>query len=267
MSHKQIAHKCCYLQATYQDVSREQKLGDCYSMIDPLAPTLDFDGREPRWKEIQEVARQPSCRPTRSWSRTLPGKFKACMYQHGILPRIMWPFLVYEVPISTVEGFERRVSRFLKWLGLPWSLSSIILYGKNNMLKLPISSLNEEFKVSRTRAVLQYRKSSDPKVSQAGIEVRTGRRWRAAEAMDVAESQLRHRALVWTVAQGRAVLGSSTMPRYNKADRKDRRTLLQEEVRAAVEEDRASTMVGMRQQGAWTHWEQATERKVIWTEL
>jgi len=42
----------------------------------------------------------------------LPGKFKAWIYQHGILPRILWPLLVYEVPISTVEGFERRVSRF-----------------------------------------------------------------------------------------------------------------------------------------------------------
>lgn len=170
------------------------------------------------------------------------------MYQHGILLRILLPLLVYEVPISTVDGFERRVSRvLLKWLGLPWSLSSITLYGKNNMPKLPISSLNEEFKVSRNREVLQYRESSDLKVSLAGIEVRTGRRWRAAEAVDVAESHLQHRALVGTVAQGRAVLGSSTTLCYNNADGKDRRTLLQEEVRAAVEEDRASMMVGMRQ--------------------
>lgn len=43
----------------------------------------------------------------------LPGKFKAWIYQHGILPRILWPLLVYGVPISTVEGFERRISRFL----------------------------------------------------------------------------------------------------------------------------------------------------------
>ncbi|CAG5911049.1 unnamed protein product [Menidia menidia] len=48
---------------------------------------------------------------------------------------------------------------------------------------------------------------------------------------------------------------------------KRRRALLQEEVRAAVEEERASRMLGMRQQGAWTRWEQAAERKVTWTEL
>ena len=50
------------------------------------------------------------------------------------------------------------------------------------MLKLPFSSLNEEFMVTRTREVLQYRESSDPKVSKAGIQVR---RWKAAEAVEI----------------------------------------------------------------------------------
>ncbi|XP_067284127.1 uncharacterized protein [Pseudorasbora parva] len=198
----------------------------------------------------------------------LPGKFKAWIYQHGILPRILWPLLIYEVPISTIEGFERRVSRFLrKWLGLPRSLSSIALYGQNNKLKLPISGLSEEFKVGRAREVLQYRESLDPMVSQAGIEVRTGRKWRAVAAVDEAESRLRHRSLIGAVTHGRAGLGSGTTPRYNKAQGKDRRALVQQEVRVAVEEERASRMVGMRQQGAWTRWENAVDRKVTWAEL
>lgn len=36
----------CHLDATLRDVSREQELDDCQSLIDPPAPTLDFDGRE-----------------------------------------------------------------------------------------------------------------------------------------------------------------------------------------------------------------------------
>ena len=198
----------------------------------------------------------------------LPGKFKAWIYQHGVLPRILWPLLVYEFPISTVQGFERRNSRYLRrWLGLPRSLSSIALYGHNNKLKLPISSLNEEFMVTRAREVLQYRESSDPKVSQAGIEVRTGRKWRAQEAVEQAESRLRHSVLVGPVASGRAGLGSVATTRYDKALGKDRRRLVQEEVRTGVEELRASQMVGMRQQGAWTRWEQAVDRKISWSEL
>lgn len=38
---------------------------------------------------------------------SLPGKFNAWVFKHGIFPRILWPLMVYEVPISTVEGFER----------------------------------------------------------------------------------------------------------------------------------------------------------------
>ncbi|XP_061747756.1 uncharacterized protein LOC133545995, partial [Nerophis ophidion] len=198
----------------------------------------------------------------------LPGKFKAWIYQHGILPRILWPLMVYKVPISTVEGFEMRVSRFLRrWLGLPRSLSSIALYGHNNKLKLPISSLSEEFMVTRSRELLQYRESSDPKVAQAWIEVRTGRKWKAVEAVDVAEARLRQKVLVGTVAQGRSGLGSRRTPRYDKAQGKEKRSLILEEVRAGVEERRACQMAGMRQQGAWTRWEQASERKVTWTEL
>ncbi len=123
----------------------------------------------------------------------LHGKFKAWIYQHGILPRILWPLLVYEVPISIVEGLERRVSSFLRrWLGLPRSLSSIALYGHNTKLQLLLKSLEEEFKVTRAREVMLYRDSSDPKVAQAGVQVKTGRKWRADDAVSQADSWIRH---------------------------------------------------------------------------
>ncbi|KAI2653774.1 hypothetical protein H4Q32_014114 [Labeo rohita] len=58
----------------------------------------------------------------------LPGKFKAWIYQHGILPRLLWPLLVYDVPLTTVESFERKISHSLRrWLGLPRSFTSIAL--------------------------------------------------------------------------------------------------------------------------------------------
>ncbi|TWW59294.1 hypothetical protein D4764_06G0008240, partial [Takifugu flavidus] len=51
----------------------------------------------------------------------LPGRFKAWIYQYSILPRVLWPLLVYAVPVTTVESFERKISCFLRrWLGLPY---------------------------------------------------------------------------------------------------------------------------------------------------
>eukprot|EP00066_Takifugu_rubripes_P027132 XP_011616398.1 PREDICTED: uncharacterized protein LOC105418502 [Takifugu rubripes] len=138
----------------------------------------------------------------------LPGRFKAWIYQHSILPRVLWPLLVYAVPVTTVESLERKISSFLRrWLGLPRSLNSAALYGTSNTLQLPFSGLTEEFKVARTREALQYRDSRDCKVSSAGIEVKTGRKWKVEKAVEVAESRLRQKALVGAVATGRTGLG------------------------------------------------------------
>ncbi|XP_063080140.1 uncharacterized protein LOC134470047 [Engraulis encrasicolus] len=198
----------------------------------------------------------------------LPGKFKAWIYQHNILPRLLWPLLMYEIPVTTVESFERKISQHLRrWLGLPRSLSSIALFGHGTKLQLPFSSVTEEFKVARAREVLLYRDSSDGKVSSAGVEVRTGRKWRAHDAVERAEARLRHSTLVGTVATGRAGLGSIPKPCFSKAKGKERRKLIQEEVRAEVEEARLSRVVGMSKQGAWTKWEHVTNRKITWTEL
>ncbi|XP_038147774.1 uncharacterized protein LOC119787807 [Cyprinodon tularosa] len=198
----------------------------------------------------------------------LPGKFKAWIYQHNILPRLLWPLLMYEIPLTTVEGFERKISQYLRrWLGLPRSLSSIALFGHGTKLTLPLSSVSEEFKVARAREVLLYRDSTDGKVSSAGIEVRTGRKWRAKVAVERAEARLRHSTMVGTVATGRAGLGSNPKPCYNRVTGKDRRKLIQEEVRAEVEEARFSRVVGMSKQGAWTKWEHVSSRKITWTDV
>lgn len=198
----------------------------------------------------------------------LPGKFKAWMYQHGVLPRILWPLLVYEVPVTTVEALEKTISQFLRrWLGLPRSLSSMALYGHSNKLHLPFSGLTEEFKVTRSREAMMYRDSADAKVASAGILVKTGRKWQAQEAVSRAESRLRHKTLVGTVAMGRAGLGSFPKPRYDRACGKEKRQMVLDEIRTEVEEERCSKMVGMSKQGAWTRWEHADPRKLTWAEL
>jgi hypothetical protein len=46
----------------------------------------------------------------------LPGKYKAWCYQHGVLPRLLWPLLMYNVSMTKVETYGRP--NFLVW-GLP----------------------------------------------------------------------------------------------------------------------------------------------------
>lgn len=46
-----------------------------------------------------------------------PGKFRAWIYQHAILPRVLWPLLVYEVPNSgdNAAEEEQQLSLQMAW--------------------------------------------------------------------------------------------------------------------------------------------------------
>ena len=96
-------------------------------------------------------------------------------------------------------------SYLCRWLSLPQSLSSTGLYGNSNQLKLPFSPVREDFIVIRAQEHLQYSESRDTKM--CGAE----RKLKAPEAVQQAETQLKHRAILGNVAQGRAELRSLTM--------------------------------------------------------
>ncbi|KAJ8390061.1 hypothetical protein AAFF_G00110750 [Aldrovandia affinis] len=91
----------------------------------------------------------------------LPGKLKLWCLQFGLLPRLMWPLTVYEIPMTKVEKLERTVSSYIKkWLGLPRCLSNIGLYG-HGALELPVSSLTEEYKCTKVRLNMTLTESQD----------------------------------------------------------------------------------------------------------
>ena len=150
----------------------------------------------------------------------LPGQFKAWLFQYAVLPRILWPLLFDDIPITTVESLERAISnRLRRWLGLPRCLSGAALYGNSNALRLPCSSLVEEFKITKTRELLQYIESEDPKVAAAGIQIRSGRKWSAKRELQVAEERLRHKAILGSIAKGRAGLGFFSLDAYQQCQR------------------------------------------------
>lgn len=55
-----------------------------------------------------------------------------------VLPRLMWPLTVVDIPLND-EKVERMISSYVrKWIGAPRSLNIISLYG-HGMLELPTS--------------------------------------------------------------------------------------------------------------------------------
>lgn len=97
--------------------------------------------------------------------------------------------------------------------------------------------------------------------------MRTGKKWRTADAVQQAETWLRHKAVLGTMVQVKDGFGSQTAIRYKSASGRERQRPVQQEVRASVEEERSSRAVAKRQQGAWMKWEQATDWHITWKDI
>lgn len=201
-------------------------------------------------------------------STLLPGKLKLWCLQFGLLPRVMWPLTVYELPITTVEKMERTMTSYIKkWLGVPRCLTNISLYGKG-VLELPITSLTEEYKCSKVRLQMTLKDSRDQTISNAVPLLVTGRKWTPSDAVQQATSALKHSDIVGHVQLGRGGFGlTASKPTWRKASTSERRKMVVEEVRRQEETERSAKAVSLVRQGQWMRWEGLERRKLSWREL
>ena len=200
----------------------------------------------------------------------LPGKFKAWCAEHGIIPRISWPLMIYDIPISTVVKMERKISgRLRTWLGIPKSFTNIGLYGKTTKLRLPFTSLVEECKVIKTRTQETLDNAKDPLVRSAGVQLQCGNKWSVRSTLQEAECRLKHKDLIGLPCLGRQGIGYSRRKegRYDQANEQQRRAMISNEIRRIENEQRLTRAVAMRKQGAWMKWEGAECREITWNNL
>ncbi|XP_077352497.1 uncharacterized protein prkg2l isoform X1 [Festucalex cinctus] len=198
----------------------------------------------------------------------LLGRFKVWCFEHGIIPRLQWPFLLYDFPMTRVEAMERVCSRSIrKWLGVPPAFSSVNLNSRSSALRLPCSSVIEEFKATKARAACTLLVSRDTKVRHASSAINCGRKWKPLEAVKEAEAYWRHQEIVGTVCRGRLGLGNYTVKNWSKTNTRDRRDLVVRRVREAAEEDRRVKAAWLGTQARWMQWEGALERPLSWKEI
>ena len=105
----------------------------------------------------------------------------------------------------------------------------------------PLSSLVEEFKVSKWCLVMTLRDSKEEKISEAGVQTRTGEKWNASKAVKQAEDMLTIRDIIGNTCQG---LGSSTFKHWKAAARHGAKGIRREE-----EDGRKARAVELGQQG------------------
>lgn len=176
----------------------------------------------------------------------LPGKYKCWIYQHGLLQRLVCVLTVYKVPISSVQGMERKFNKILRrWLGIPPSFTSIGFYIRLGQLQLPLSSVVEEFKVAKCRLSLTYRDLQDQLNREEGIRKKSGRKWGAST-----ENTRQKKIPSETPALGH------TFPAVVKVHSEGKGTMVQDKVWNLEEEGRRPKSVKL-----------ACLDKVTWSEL
>ena len=119
------------------------------------------------------------------------GTQKLWILQHLLIPRIQWPLLIYEIPISLAFKLEQKVSIFIrKWLHLHHSTSSLCFYSSVSLCPLPIKSLSSALKASKISGHLLLRNSKDPLVSSCVPKLQTGT-WKVKDAVLSCENDLK----------------------------------------------------------------------------
>ncbi|KAL6468443.1 hypothetical protein MHYP_G00241200 [Metynnis hypsauchen] len=153
------------------------------------------------------------------------------------------------------------------WQHLEIGIMAGCLYG-DGVLKLPLTSLTEEFKCAKTRLQMTLNESQDPVVRENAPTLATGRKWTPARAVEEATAALRHADIVGNVQQGRGGLGLTTSrPAWRSAAPPARRKMVVEEVRRQEEAARWAKAVALGKQGRWTRWEGVEKRKMSWRDV
>ena len=139
------------------------------------------------------------------------GTPKLWILQHLLIPRIQWPLLIYEIPISLAFKLEQKVPIFIrKWLHLHHSTLFLSIAVSIANQKLIIST--KSFKIS---GHLLLRNSKDPLVSSCVPKLLTGT-WKVEDAVFSCENDIKISHVCGNDHHNRHGLGYSTTPKVPK---------------------------------------------------
>ena len=196
------------------------------------------------------------------------GVMKLWILHHVLVPKISWHLMIYEIPVSWVERLEVKISKHIrKWLGVGKMLNRSALYCKEVPCPLPVKSLVSIFKTTKTNALMQLKQSSDKLVAENIPELKTGRKWKVADAVERAESRLKLDEVAGVGQTNRA--GFGLLPRRNTPAKnsKEYRKMVINMVNKEEDEKMFIESVQQGVQGRWTRWQEYVHRDLRWKSL
>ena len=198
----------------------------------------------------------------------LPGKYKVWCLQFMLIPKLLWPLLIYDICTSTVEAMEAKMNKYTrKWLGVPPGLTDVAFYCRQAMLKLPLKSIVEEYKVGKARLLSMLEESEDNIVRSVQPKLRTGKKWKVQEAVNNAKRNLSIKEIIGHTQTNRQGLGATKMQWWSKAKGKEKRDMIIQELKKEEDVKRVQKAVQQGQQGQWTTWDSALQRSLSWNDM
>ena len=141
------------------------------------------------------------------------------------------------------------------------------MYCRKAKLKLLLKSIVEEYKCGKARLLSVLENSEDPVVKTAQPTIKTGRKWEVVEATDQAKECVKIKEDIGQTQTGRKGLGSSVTKWWSKAEGKEKRDMIINEIRLNEDSRRVQKAVQQPQQRQWTNWDNALQKSRTWNDI
>ena len=244
-----------------EEVSEKIHIGEelipnvCEKPIKFLGRWIRADAKD---KEVIEQVRQDLMLYLQRLDKSdLSGLQKCWGYQYLVLPKMKWALAIYDIPMSTIFGWEQTTNKYLRsWLGAGHTLSRLCLFSKDSGVTLPIDSLLDTWKIEKCRLQQSYNTSPDEFVRAICPKVRSGQVWNAEESLTNAERDLACEAMRGMVQpRFRAGIGFGEWKKpWEKLTEREKEKAIMERVKENIDQERQTQYGTLEMQSRWVGW-------------
>ncbi|CAC5383864.1 unnamed protein product [Mytilus coruscus] len=279
-----------HLRKTHNDERRKHDLKECEKLATPEKPKELLDESELKTKEVQDVLKKAraasATRPNAAMNlivKSVEKPSRGPLISSGLRQPLIRAFMddMTVTAKTVIEGnwTLEELEGMISWARMKFKptrekIPTLEINQRNAWGKKIDATLADSGNTKRNtnasgtgRLVVENRQKWSARKVQS-LDVSTwclakntdvgsvyqevsARKWKADEAVKEAETRLRHSVTVGVPAVERQGFGMTTKPRWDTADEKAKRDLVQLEVRHIKEESRNMMVVGMKQQGNW----------------
>ena len=242
-----------------------------YDHFKELGRWIGVDLKEDKIKA--EISRRLNADMCIVESSGVNGLGKLYIYEHSVVPRLSWVFLIHNLTLFFVRELDKFViSRLKRWAGLYRNSDVGALFRRRQDLGLQMTSLEFHYQRMQLVKCCLLRDSQDEMVREiyahySAYNLEYVNKWTGPKELTNLEPIAEHN-LRYAGQTGTAGLGSrKSDPYIANPTKKERRQKITETLIAQREEDHIRHASCLSRQGVWTHWEDVMPFDLSWANL